>query len=146
ENRAGQAAVDQANQEKQQLVSDRVAEIEAITKRNQEKEATARKENEAIDTYNAKEMERYQRDLTEISKGEEGYISEALAQALNLNNGEPQAQHGAITRNPDQIISTGDAFLGGYSRILDSTGFFVYDSFKTGETLSFNYQNLQNAR
>ncbi len=35
--------------------------------------------------------------------------------------------------------------LGGYSRILDSTGFFVYDSFKTGETLSFNYQNLQHA-
>ena len=91
-------------------------------------------------------MERYQRDLAEISKGEEGYISEALAQALNLNNGEPQAQHGANTRNPNQIISTGDAMLGGYSRILDSTGFFVYDSFKTGETLSFNYQNLQNAR
>ncbi|HFI0573379.1 TPA: GbpC/Spa domain-containing protein, partial [Streptococcus suis] len=146
ENRAGQAAVDQANQEKQQLVSDRAAEIEAITKRNKEKEAAARKENEAIDTYNAKELERYQRDLAEISKGEEGYISEALAQALNLNNGEPQAQHGANTRNPDQIISTGDALLGGYSRILDSTGFFVYDSFKTGETLSFNYQNLQNAR
>lgn len=146
ENRTGQAAVDQANQEKQQLVSDRAAEIEAITKRNQEKEATARKENEAIDAYNAKEMERYQRDLAEISKGEEGYISEALAQALNLNNGEPQAQHGANTRNPNQIISTGDAMLGGYSRILDSTGFFVYDSFKTGETLSFNYQNLQNAR
>ncbi|HEM3629180.1 TPA: LPXTG cell wall anchor domain-containing protein [Streptococcus suis] len=146
ENRAGQAAVDQANQEKQQLVSDRAAEIEAITKRNQEKEEAARKENEAIDAYNAKELERYQRDLAEISKGEEGYISEALAQALNLNNGEPQAQHGAITRNPDQIISTGDAMLGGYSRILDSTGFFVYDSFKTGETLSFNYQNLQNAR
>lgn len=146
ENRAGQAAVDQANQEKQQLVSDRAAEIEAITKRNKEKEAGARKENEAIDAYNAKEMERYQRDLAEISKGEEGYISEALAQALNLNNGEPQAQHGAITRNPDQIISTGDALLGGYSRILDSTGFFVYDSFKTGDTLSFNYQNLQNAR
>ncbi|HEL1619941.1 TPA: LPXTG cell wall anchor domain-containing protein [Streptococcus suis] len=145
-NQAGQAAVDQANQKKQQLVSDRAAEIEAITKRNQEKEATARKENEAIDAYNAKEMERYQRDLAEISKGEEGYISEALAQALNLNNGEPQAQHGAITRNPDQIISTGDAMLGGYSRILDSTGFFVYDSFKTGETLSFNYQNLQHAR
>ncbi|MFX4002062.1 hypothetical protein ACJBX4_10625, partial [Streptococcus suis] len=79
--------------------------------------------------------------LTEISKGEEGYISEALAQALNLNKGEPQAQHGAITRNPDQIISTGDAFLGGYSRILDSTGFFVYYSFKKCETLSFNYQN-----
>lgn len=146
ENRAGQAAVDQANQKKQQLVSDRAAEIEAITKRNQEKEAAARKENEAIDAYNAKEMERYQRDLVEISKGEEGYISEALAQALNLNNGEPQAQHGAITRNPDQIISTGDAMLGGYSRILDLTGFFVYDSFKTGETLSFNYQNLQHAR
>ena len=146
ENRTGQAAVDQANQEKQQLVSDRAAEIEAITKRNQEKEEAARKENEAIDAYNAKEMERYQHDLAEISKGEEGYISEALAQALNLNNGEPQAQHGAITRNPDQIISTGDAMLGGYSRILDSTGFFVYDSFKTGETLSFNYQNLQNAR
>lgn len=146
ENRTGQAAVDQANQEKQQLVSDRAAEIEAITKRNQEKEEAARKENEAIDAYNAKEMERYHRDLAEISKGEEGYISEALAQALNLNNGEPQAQHGAITRNPDQIISTGDAMLGGYSRILDSTGFFVYDSFKTGETLSFNYQNLQNAR
>ncbi|HEM4387515.1 TPA: LPXTG cell wall anchor domain-containing protein [Streptococcus suis] len=146
ENRAGQAAVDQANQEKQQLVSDRAAEIEAITKRNQEKEAAARKENEVIDAYNTKEMERYQRDLAEISKGEEGYISEALAQALNLNNGEPQAQHGAITRNPNQIISTGDAMLGGYSRILDSTGFFVYDSFKTGETLSFNYQNLQNAR
>ncbi|WP_269088704.1 GbpC/Spa domain-containing protein, partial [Streptococcus suis] len=146
ENRAGQAAVDQSNQEKQQLVSDRAAEIEAITRRNQEKEAAARKENEAIDVYNAKEMERYQRDLAEISKGAEGYISEALAQALNLNNGEPQAQHGAITRNPNQIISTGDAMLGGYSRILDSTGFFVYDSFKTGETLSFNYQNLQNAR
>ncbi|HEM5964506.1 TPA: glucan-binding protein, partial [Streptococcus suis] len=146
ENRAGQPAVDQANQEKQQLVSDRAAEIEAITKRNQEKEAAARKENEVIDAYNTKEMERYQRDLAEISKGEEGYISEALAQALNLNNGEPQAQHGAITRNPNQIISTGDAMLGGYSRILDSTGFFVYDSFKTGETLSFNYQNLQNAR
>ncbi|WP_153049499.1 GbpC/Spa domain-containing protein, partial [Streptococcus suis] len=134
------------NQEKQQLVSDRAAEIEAITKRNKEKEAAARKENEAIDAYNAKEMERYQRDLAEISKGEEGYISEALTQALNLNNGEPQAKHGAITRNPNQIISTGDAMLGGYSRILDSTGFFVYDSFKTGETLSFNYQNLQNAR
>ena len=146
ENRAGQAAVDQANKEKQQLVSDRAAEIEAITKRNQEKEAAARKENEVIDAYNATEMERYQRDLAEISKGEEGYISEALAQALNLNNGEPQAQHGAITRNPNQIISTGDTMLGGYSRILDSTGFFVYDSFKTGETLSFNYQNLQNAR
>ncbi|MDG3245352.1 glucan-binding protein, partial [Streptococcus suis] len=146
ENRAGQAAVDQANQEKQQLVSDRAAEIEAITKRNKEKEAAVRKENEAIDAYNAKELECYQRDLAEISKGEEGYISEALAQALNLNNGEPQAQHGANTRNPDQIISTGDALLGGYSRILDSTGFFVYDSFKTGETLSFNYQNLQNAR
>ncbi|MFM0714669.1 GbpC/Spa domain-containing protein, partial [Streptococcus suis] len=146
EKRAGQAAVDQSNQEKQQLVSDRAAEIEAITRRNQEKEAAARKENEAIDAYNAKEMERYQRDLAEISKGAEGYISEALAQALNLNNGEPQAQHGAITRNPNQIISTGDAMLGGYSRILDSTGFFVYDSFKTGETLSFNYQNLQHAR
>ncbi|HHA6169778.1 TPA: SspB-related isopeptide-forming adhesin [Staphylococcus aureus] len=146
ENRAGQAAVDQVNQEKQQLVSDRAAEIEVITKRNQAKEVAARKENEAIDAYNAKEMERYQRDLAEISKGEEGYISEALAQALNLNNGEPQAQHGAITRKPNQIISTGDAMLGGYSRILDSTGFFVYDSFKTGETLSFNYQNLQNAR
>ena len=146
ENRAGQAAVDQANQEKQQLVSDRADEIEAITKHNQEKEVVARKENETIDAYNAKEMERYQRDLAEISKGEEGYISEALAQALNLNNGEPQAQHGAITRNPDQIISTGDAMLGGYSRILDSTGYFVYDSFKTGETLSFNYQNLQHAR
>ena len=124
ENRAGQAAVEQANQEKQQLVSDRAAEIEAITKRNQEEEAAARKENEAIDVYNAKEMERYQRDLAEISKGEEGYISEALAQALNLNNGEPQAQHGAITRNPNQIISTGDTMLGGYSRILDSTGLF----------------------
>ncbi|MEG3309008.1 GbpC/Spa domain-containing protein [Streptococcus suis] len=146
ENRAGQAAVDQANQEQQQLVSDRAAEIEAITKRNKEKEAAARKENEAIDAYNTKELERYQRDLAEISKGEEDYISEALAQALNLNNGEPQAQHGAITRNPDKIISTGDALLGGYSRILDSTGFFVYDSFKTGETLSFSYQNLQNAR
>lgn len=146
ENRAGQAAVDQANQEKQQLVSDRAAEIEAIIKRNQEKEEAARKENEAIDAYNAKELERYQGDWAAISKGEEGYISEALTQALNLNNGEPQAQHGAITRNPDQIISTGDAMLGGYSRILDSTGFFVYDSFKTGETLSFNYQNLQNAQ
>ncbi|CYZ48437.1 SspB-related isopeptide-forming adhesin [Streptococcus suis] len=146
ENRAGQAAVDQANQEKQQFVSDRAAEIEAITKRNKEKEAAARKENEAIDAYNAKELERYQRDLAEISKGAEGYISEAFAQALNLNNGEPQAQHGANTRNPNQIISTGDALLGGYSRILDSTGFFVYDSFKTGETLSFSYQNLQHAR
>ncbi|MFX3849742.1 hypothetical protein ACJBT6_10690, partial [Streptococcus suis] len=70
----------------------------------------------------------------------------ALALALNLNNGEPQAQLGDITRNPDQIISTGDAFLGGYSRILDSTGFFDYDSFKTCETLSFKYQNIKNER
>lgn len=58
-------------------------------------------------------MELYQCDLADISKGEEGYISEALAQALNLNNGEPQAQHGAFNRNPDQIISTGDSMLGG---------------------------------
>ena len=43
EKRTGQAAVDQANQEKEQFVSDRAAEIEAITKRNKEKEATARK-------------------------------------------------------------------------------------------------------
>ncbi len=57
---------------------------------------------------------------------------------MSINNGEPQAQHGAISRNPDQIISTGDAMLGGYSRILDSTGFFVYDSFKTAETFCFN--------
>ncbi|MFX3810246.1 hypothetical protein ACJBSY_11860, partial [Streptococcus suis] len=81
---------------------------------------------EAIVAYNTIELERYHRDLAEISKGEEGYISEALALALNLNNGEPQAQHGAISRNPNQIISTGDTMLGGFSRILDSTGFFVY--------------------
>ncbi|MFD3049684.1 GbpC/Spa domain-containing protein, partial [Streptococcus agalactiae] len=99
-----------------------------------------------IDTYNAKEMERYKRDLAEISKGEEGYISQALAQALNLNNGEPQARHSADTRNPNRIVAKGDAMLGGYSKILDSIGFFVYDTFKTGETLSFTYQNLQNAR
>lgn len=96
--------------------------------------------------HNTKEMERYKRDLAEISKGEEGYISQALAQALNLNNGEPQARHSADTRNPNRIISKGDAMLGGYSKILDSTGFFVYDTFKNRETLSFTYQNLQNAR
>lgn len=145
ENRSGQATVDQANQEKQALVANRMAEIEAITKRNQEKVEAVRKENEAIDAYNAKELERYQRDLADISKGEEGYISEALVQALNLNNGEPQAKHGAETRNPDHIIAKGDALLGGYSNILDSTGFFVYDTFKTGETLSFTYHNLKNA-
>lgn len=144
-NKAGQTAVDAYNKNQQKLVTDREAEIAAITKRNKEKEEAAKKENDAIDTYNAKEMERYKRDLAEISKGEEGYISEALAQALNLNNGEPQAKHGADTRNPDRIISTGDAMLGGYSKILDSTGFFVYDSFKTGETLSFTYHNLKNA-
>ncbi|MTV80693.1 hypothetical protein GM546_12600, partial [Streptococcus pneumoniae] len=58
--------------------------------------------------------------------------------------GEPQARHSADTRNPNRIIAKGDAMLGGYSKILDSTGFFVYDTFKTGETLSFTYQNLQN--
>ncbi|EHI69350.1 glucan-binding protein C [Streptococcus ictaluri 707-05] len=84
--------------------------------------------------------------MAEISKGEEGYILEALAQALNLNNGEPQAKHGAATREPDQVIAKGDALLGGYSNILDSTGFFVYNQFSTGETLTFNYSNLQNAR
>ncbi|MER0123182.1 SspB-related isopeptide-forming adhesin [Streptococcus sp. ZJ93] len=145
ENKAGQAAVDKANKDKEKLVTDRASEIASITKRNQEKEEAAKKENAAIDAYNAKEKERYQRDLAAISKGEEGYISEALVQALNLNNGEPQAKHSAGTRNPDRIIARGNAMLGGYSKILDSTGFFVYDHFQTGETLSFTYQNLQNA-
>ncbi|HET5228883.1 TPA: LPXTG cell wall anchor domain-containing protein [Streptococcus pneumoniae] len=144
ENKAGQAAVDTYNKNQQKLVTDREAEIAAIIKRNKEKEEAAKKENEAIDAYNAKEMNRYKRDLADISKGEEGYISQALAQALNLNNGEPQARHSADTRNPNRIIAKGDAMLGGYSKILDSTGFFVYDTFKTGETLSFTYQNLQN--
>lgn len=145
ENKAAQAAVDTYNKNQQKLVTDREAEIAAIIKRNKEKEEAAKKENEAIDAYNAKEMNRYKRDLADISKGEEGYISQALAQALNLNNGEPQARHSADTRNPNRIIAKGDAMLGGYSKILDSTGFFVYDTFKTGETLSFTYQNLQNA-
>ncbi|VKO78940.1 Agglutinin receptor [Streptococcus pneumoniae] len=145
ENKAGQAAVDTYNKNQQKLVTDREAEIAAIIKRNKEKEEAAKKENEAIDAYNTKEMNRYKRDLADISKGEEGYISQALAQALNLNNGEPQARHSADTRNPNRIIAKGDAMLGGYSKILDSTGFFVYDTFKTGETLSFTYQNLQNA-
>lgn len=145
ENKVGQAAVDTYNKIQQKLVRDCEAEIAAITKRNKEKEEVARTENEAIDAYNAKEMERYKRDLAEISKGEEGYISQALAQALNLNNGEPQARHSADTRNPNRIIAKGDAMLGGYSKILDSTGFFVYDTFKTGEALSFTHQNLQNA-
>ncbi|CJB79281.1 Agglutinin receptor [Streptococcus pneumoniae] len=145
ENKAGQAVVDTYNKNQQKLVTDREAEIAAIIKRNKEKEEAAKKENEAIDAYNAKEMNRYKRDLADISKGEEGYISQALAQALNLNNGEPQARHSADTRNPNRIIAKGDAMLGGYSKILDSTGFFVYDTFKTGETLSFTYQNLQNA-
>ena len=145
ENKVGQAAVDTYNKIQQKLVRDCEAEIAAITKRNKEKEEVARTENEAIDAYNAKEMERYKRDLAEISKGEEGYISQALAQALNFNNGEPQARHSADTRNPNRIIAKGDAMLGGYSKILDSTGFFVYDTFKTGEALSFTYQNLQNA-
>ncbi len=134
ENKAGQAAVDKVNKDKEKLVTDRADEIASITKRNQEKEETAKKENAAIDAYNAKEKERYQRDVAAISKGEEGYISEALVQALNLNNGEPQAKHSAGTRNPDRIIAKGDAMLGGYSKILDSTGFFVYDHFQTGET------------
>ncbi|HEM4866315.1 TPA: hypothetical protein U1116_002302, partial [Streptococcus suis] len=137
ENKAGQAAVDAYNKDQQKLVTDREAEIASITKRNKEKEEAAKTENDAIDAYNAKEMERYKRDLAEISKGEEGYISQALAQALNLNNGEPQARHSADTRNPNRIVAKGDAMLGGYSNILDSTGFFVYDTFKTGEILSF---------
>lgn len=145
ENKAGQAAVDTYNKNQQKLVTDRETEIAAIIKRNKEKEEAAKKENEAIDAYNTKEMNRYKRDLADISKGEEGYISQALAQALNLNNGEPQARHSADMRNPNRIIAKGDAMLGGYSKILDSTGFFVYDTFKTGETLSFTYQNLQNA-
>lgn len=145
ENKAGQAAVDTYNKNQQKLVTDRETEIAAIIKRNKEKEEAAKKENEAIDAYNTKEMNLYKRDLADISKGEEGYISQALAQALNLNNGEPQARHSADMRNPNRIIAKGDAMLGGYSKILDSTGFFVYDTFKTGETLSFTYQNLQNA-
>lgn len=145
ENKVGQAAVDTYNKNQQKLVTDREAEIAAITKSNKEKEEAAKTENEATDAYNAKEMDRYKRDLAEISKGEEGYISQALAQTLNLNNGEPQARHSADTRNPNRIIAKGDAMLGGYSKILDSTGFFVYDTFKTGETLSFTYQNLKNA-
>ncbi|HFR3901129.1 TPA: putative cross-wall-targeting lipoprotein signal domain-containing protein, partial [Streptococcus suis] len=100
ENKAGQAAVDAHNKDQQKLVTDREAEITEITKRNKEKEEAAKTENDAIDAYNTKEMERYKRDLAEISKGEEGYISQALAQALNLNNGEPQARHSADTRNP----------------------------------------------
>ena len=100
ENKAGQAAVDVYNKDQQKLMTDREAEIAAITKRNKEKEEAAKKENDTIDAYNTKEMERYKRDLAEISKGEEGYISQALAQALNLNNGEPQARHSADTRNP----------------------------------------------
>ncbi|WP_074411136.1 SspB-related isopeptide-forming adhesin [Streptococcus suis] len=145
ENRRGQAAVDQANKDKQAQVTNRQAEIEAIKKRNAQKQAEADATNKANEAYNASEKARYDRELAEIRKGEEGYISEALAQALDLNRGEPQAQHGAATRNPDHIISTGNAMLGGYSNILDSTGFFVYDQFRTGETLRFNYSNLQNA-
>ncbi|HGD0789135.1 TPA: SspB-related isopeptide-forming adhesin [Streptococcus agalactiae] len=145
-NKAGQAAVEQANQEKQKQAANRAFEIATITKRNKEREEVAKKENAAIDAYNAKEWIRYKRDLANISKGEEGYISEALAQALDLNHGEPQVKHGAGTRNPDRIISKGDAMLGGYSNILDSTGFFVYNHFKTGETLNFTYQNLKHAR
>lgn len=145
ENRRGQAAVDQANKDKQARVTNRQAEIEAIKKSNAQKQAEADAKNQDIKAYNASEKARYDRELAEIRKGEEGYISEALAQALDLNRGEPQAQHGAATRNPDHIISTGNAMLGGYSNILDSTGFFVYDQFRTGETLRFNYSNLQNA-
>lgn len=145
-NKAGQVAVNQENQANQKLVPDRANEIDVITKRNQEKEDTAKKENEAIDAYNTKEMDRYKRDLAETSKGEEGYISEALTQALNLNKGESQARHSADTRNPNRIIAKGDPILGGYSKILDSTVFFVYDTSKIGETLSFTYQQLQNAR
>lgn len=54
------------------MLTDRTAEIAAITKRNKEKEEAAKKENEAIDAYNAKEKERYDRELAAISKGEEG--------------------------------------------------------------------------
>lgn len=78
ENKAGKAAVDEYNNNQQKLVTDRADEIAAITKRNKEKEEAAKKENEAIDAYNAKEMDRYKRDLAEISKGEEGYISKPL--------------------------------------------------------------------
>ncbi|MEG3288874.1 GbpC/Spa domain-containing protein [Streptococcus suis] len=145
ENRRGQAAVDQANKDKEAQVTNRQAEIEAIKKRNAQKQAEADATNKANEAYNASEKARYDRELAEIQKGEEGYISEALAQALDLNRGEPQALHGAVTRNPDRILSKGDAMLGGYSNILDSTGFFVYDQFRTGETLRFNYSNLQNA-
>lgn len=144
-NRAGQAAVDRANAEKQKLVTDRNNEIEAIKRRNEEKIESAKRENKAIDIHNARELERYKRDLAEISKGEEGFISEALAQALNLNNGEPQARPTAVTRQPNRVLAKGEPSLGGYNRILDSTGFFVYDHFKTGETLSFTYDNLKNA-
>lgn len=144
-NRQGQAAVDKRNAEKQKLVTNRDAEITAIKERNRKKQEEVARQNQAIDAENHADLARYNRELAEITRGEDGYISEALAQALNLNDGEPQARHGASTRNPDTIISRGDALLGGYSRILDSTGFFVYNHFATGETLQFDYQNLIHA-
>ncbi|VHC84679.1 SspB-related isopeptide-forming adhesin [Streptococcus pyogenes] len=145
ENRRGQAAVDASNRDKEKQASDRQAEIAAITARNKAKEEQVAAQNRDIEAYNLAERARYERELAEIQRGEEGYISEALAQALNLNSGEPQARHSAVTRQPDSTIPTGDPMLGGYSNILDSTGFFVYDQFQTGETLRFTYQNLQNA-
>ena len=144
-NRQGQAAVDKRNAEKQKLVTNRDAEIATVKERNRKKQEEVARQNQSIDAENQADLARYNRELAEITRGEDGYISEALAQALNLNDGEPQARHGASTRNPDSIISRGDALLGGYSRILDSTGFFVYDHFATGETLQFDYQNLLHA-
>lgn len=144
-NRQGQAEVDRRNAEKRQLVTNQEEEISAIKERNRKKQEEVARQNQAIDAENQADLARYNRELAEITRGENGYISEALAQALNLNDGEPQARHGASTRNPDSIISRGDALLGGYSRILDSTGFFVYNRFATGETLQFDYQNLQHA-
>lgn len=144
-NRQGQAAVDKRNAEKQKLVTNRDAEIATVKERNRKKQEEVARQNQSIDAENQADLARYNRELAEITRGEDGYISEALAQGLNLNDGEPQARHGASTRNPDSIISRGDALLGGYSRILDSTGFFVYDHFATGETLQFDYQNLLHA-
>lgn len=155
-NQAGQAAVDLANKtekeavdrrnaEKQKQASNRDAEIAAIRERNRQKTEAVHRQNQVIDQANQADLARYNREKEAITRGEEGYISEALVQALNLNDGEPQARHGAATRNPDTIMSRGDSFLGGYNNILDSTGFFVYNSFRTGETLEFDYSNLTHA-
>lgn len=147
--------VSQANNTKKETYEAQKAAVEAKNaKAKADYDASMAQYQKEFSEYQAKYAQ-YQRDLAtyeaqkaaaQANVGKEGYPTRLLFQALNLDKGEPQARHGNFaSRNPDGIIGKGNKELGGYSRILDSTGFFVYNNVSQGETFHFNYTNLQNA-